>query len=142
MHKIAADSDQSKIVYYLQILGSQKVMDKLVSDSGGGSVVDCDAAGQTLRDPAKIIEICHKVPPDQYSNCITGALNVIVEFWAEKMENKPHQLCKLIPLQNEKKNCYSHLASRLNGIYGQGSQKISQSCSFFEPSFRPLCLNL
>ena len=38
---IAANTGEEQISYYLKLLGSKKVMDKLIKDSGGGGVVDC-----------------------------------------------------------------------------------------------------
>lgn len=100
-----------------------------------------DAAGHSLRNPEKIITICSKVPTQYYSNCITGALNVIIEFWADKMDDKPHKLCQLIQDGGAKNSCYSVLSSRLEGIYGTDKKKTSQSCEYFEPRFKSSCLS-
>lgn len=101
-----------------------------------------DAAGQTLRNPQKIIYICNKVVKDHYHDCISGALNVIVEFWSDKMADKPHQLCKLVKDPETKLTCYSLLASRLSGIYGTNTKLITQSCAYFEPDYQSMCRSL
>jgi hypothetical protein len=47
-----------------------------------------DAAGQTLRNPEKIKAICQKVTTTYRQDCYLGALNVIVDFWGENLNNQ------------------------------------------------------
>ncbi|MBI3534068.1 MAG: hypothetical protein HY072_01075 [Deltaproteobacteria bacterium] len=99
-----------------------------------------DAAGNTLRNPQKIIEICGKVPQkeDYYNQCISGAVNVIIDFWGESLKNQASDLCKLVPRESGKSTCYSVLASRLQDIFRQFSER-EAVCSTFEASYRNLC---
>src|SRR5437867_1684666 len=74
-----------------------------------------DAAGNTLRNPPKIVELCNKVPSEYFDQCITGALNVIVDFWGPKLTSQATELCKLLKEPN-KRSCYNLLITRLNDV--------------------------
>lgn len=79
-----------------------------------------DAAGHTLRNPQKIVEICSKVPkgPEGYhEECATGAVNVIVDFWGPALRNQAHELCREIS-EPGKRACYTTLASRIKDVFG------------------------
>ncbi len=98
-----------------------------------------DAAGYTLRDPNKIIAICKLVPSEYFDTCITGAFNVIVDFWGESMEIKPHALCKIVP-QESKKSCYTLLGYRLKNVFGNNTQRIREGCKSVEEAYKSVCL--
>lgn len=49
-------------------------------------------AGQSLRDPQKTVALCAKVTGKYYNDCITGAVNIIIDFWGAKMGDKPYAL--------------------------------------------------
>lgn len=98
-----------------------------------------DAAGQTLRDPEKILDICNKTPSNFFDLCIQGGLYVIVDFWGDKMEGQPHQLCKVLPSEN-KAHCYVSLATRLPGIFAN-EVKIREICEFSEEEYKNTCLS-
>lgn len=99
-----------------------------------------DIAGFTLRDPVKILKNCDLMPKDYYESCILGALNVIVDFWGDKIEDQPHQLCKQLSEDNKKEFCYKQIGIRLVGIFGQYIDKIKKVCSYSEASFEKSCL--
>jgi len=101
-----------------------------------------DAAGHTLRNPQKIIEICGKIPNerDYYNQCVIGALNVIVDFWGEKLGTKGSEFCKLIP-ENGKSPCYSTLASRFFDVFNNSVERKS-ICNSFESAYQNHCSTL
>ena len=98
-----------------------------------------DAAGHTLRNNEKIVELCSHVPrtQDYYKQCVIGALNVIVDFWGAGLSDQASGLCKLIN-SDEKGTCYSILAGRLEGLYNSSSD-ITRICNTFEPQYQFLC---
>jgi plastocyanin len=58
-----------------------------------------DAAGNSLRDPNQIVAYCSMVPQDsnEYMNdCISGGVNVIIDFWGEKYTNQADPVCDLL----------------------------------------------
>lgn len=99
-----------------------------------------DAAGNTLRDPRKITDICAGVPSDHYDKCITGALNVIVDFWGDGLTREGDALCSLVP-DPHRNACYSVLAGRLRDVFGS-SQERKKACGYFAPSYQSLCASL
>ena len=72
-----------------------------------------DVAGYTLRQPQKIVELCDVVPRNQdyYNQCITGAANVIIDFWGPKLTDQADGLCALLDEDN-KSVCYSLVNAR------------------------------
>jgi plastocyanin len=97
-----------------------------------------DAAGHTLRNPDKIVDICGKViGTEYYDECIYGAVNVIVDFWGEKLEGQASELCGLL-VESEKLACYQVLAGRLPGLFNLPAERLS-ICNTFEPEFQWLC---
>lgn len=98
-----------------------------------------DAAGHTLRDPVKIIPICAKVPQekDYYNQCITGAVNVIIDFWGPALKTQATQLCRLTS-EPHKETCYRVLSGRLNDLFTDNSSK-QEICSSFESQYQSLC---
>lgn len=98
-----------------------------------------DAAGHTLRNPVKIMELCAKVPKqeDYYDQCITGAVNVIIDFWGPALENQANELCYLIS-EPYKKTCYNVLTGRLGGLFADPAKK-QAVCDGFENEYKSLC---
>ncbi|MBI2013803.1 MAG: hypothetical protein HYS87_03190 [Candidatus Colwellbacteria bacterium] len=98
-----------------------------------------DAAGTTLRDPYKIIELCEGVPdtnPEYYKECLNGGLNVVVDFWGPNLEGQAVEVCKLT--QKAKEQCYATLAWRIEGLT-ESSDKIKEWCEQFEVDYKKLC---
>ncbi len=98
-----------------------------------------DAAGHTLRNPQKIRDICEKVPQEKdfYLQCVVGAINVIVDFWGDGLENQGAELCAALP-EKGKESCYTTLASRLRGLFNEETKR-SAVCAAFEPAYQSLC---
>ncbi len=99
-----------------------------------------DAAGQALRDPVKIVNYCAKVTSQFYNNCITGGVNVIIDFWGAQIGDKPYALCRLITNPEQKSSCYSIIGGRLTGVLG-GKDQIINSCNFAETEYQAFCRN-
>lgn len=98
-----------------------------------------DIAGNTLRKPAGIKELCAKVPEENgyYNQCIVGATNVIVDFWGPHLQDQATELCRLLD-EPGKGTCYHVVSSRLSGLYKDESSK-KQVCDLFEESYTSLC---
>jgi hypothetical protein len=96
-----------------------------------------DIAGQTLRDPAKIVQLCGTVPKEHRAVCMTGALNVIIDFWGEKLTNQATKLCTIAG--DERDSCYETLAKRINLELFEDDESRARACETFEPDMRPLC---
>lgn len=98
-----------------------------------------DAAGHTLRDADKITAICAKLTEnnDYYNECVNGALNVIVDFWGDGLENQATEFCKKIP-EKGKLNCYQTLNWRLADVFGNADHELT-ICNGFEEEYRRLC---
>ncbi len=98
-----------------------------------------DAAGNSLRDPKKILDICKKVPAqaDYYDRCITGAMNVIVDFWGPALKGQASEFCSMLDPAH-KQNCYSGLAGRLHGVFKSPADR-KAICDGFEKEFQNLC---
>ena len=99
-----------------------------------------DAAGNSLRDPEKIVSLCSKVPESSssyYRECIIGGMNVIVDFWGPELKNQANELCALTP--NEYKTaCYKTLAERIKSLTNSPSKQ-REICSTFESDYKDLC---
>lgn len=96
-----------------------------------------DIAGYTLRNPPEIGKRCAKVIEAHQDDCITGAVNVIVDFWGGGLTDQATTLCQLLP-NNRKRNCYSILAGRLLDIFGNDEER-KQACDRFERDYQYLC---
>ncbi|HVS79998.1 MAG TPA: hypothetical protein VHF05_03375 [Candidatus Paceibacterota bacterium] len=73
-----------------------------------------DVAGNTLRDPQKIVGYCGTVPQDDNnyeSDCIAGAVNVIIDFWGEKYTDEADPVCNLLD-GAERLACQNLIAQR------------------------------
>lgn len=95
-----------------------------------------DAAGYTLRDPQKIMEICDSVPRrnDYYEQCLIGAVNVIVDFWGASVGDRASQLCQMAS-EPGKQACYSTLFGRLFNIFSDAPSR-RDVCDTFEIEYR------
>ena len=100
-----------------------------------------DAAGHTLRDPEKIIAICNKVPFGYFDICISGAFNVIVDFWGEGLGNQAENMCRQLSSDSSKKYCYGLLGSRLKNVFGANNEKIRFGCNESLKQYRSVCLD-
>jgi plastocyanin len=97
-----------------------------------------DAAGNSLRDPAKILAICKNIPSTQYFDwCIEGGLNVIVDFWGGELKDQASNLCTLLPTDSKKK-CFSTLAGRIGDITKSPEKKI-EICNSFDIEYQSMC---
>jgi len=98
-----------------------------------------DAAGNSLRDPAKILQLCSKAPiiKGYYDQCIIGALNVIVDFWGPGLKNQASQLCALTK-GSHKQICYQTLADRIPDLFNEKTNQ-QEICNTFELSYQNLC---
>jgi hypothetical protein len=98
-----------------------------------------DAAGYTLRNPQKTVDICAKAPAenDYYRQCISGAVNVIIDFWGPELKNQANQLCALTP-EPHRENCYKIIANRMPEIF-KNKEEWKKICDDFEPNYKSLC---
>ena len=101
-----------------------------------------DAAGNTLRDPERIIELCDKVPKNEnyLEECVGGALNVIVDFWGALVGDHATDLCKLTE-DRSKPGCYQTLTGRLNNVFQNPADR-KKICAGFEAPYDSQCLTL
>lgn len=98
-----------------------------------------DAAGHTLRNPQKIVELCAKVPreKDYYEQCVVGAVNVIIDFWGDGLKGQATDLCKIVE-ESGKKICYSTVAWRLKDVFSRMEDK-RFVCETFEDKYKNMC---
>ena len=101
-----------------------------------------DAAGHTLRNPVRMLELCDKTPKssDYFNQCIIGGLNVIVDFWGARLENKASEFCKIVP-EYSKQTCYSTLSGRLMDVFRTSAER-KPICDTFEQKYQTLCATL
>lgn len=99
-----------------------------------------DLAGQTLRDPLKIDSWCHDVPKLYIKECLTGGLNVILEFWGENIAHQAFDLCNR--LEGEEKDfCYKHSGGRLKDVFAGNLDKIKKVCDLGQKEYIDICIN-
>ncbi len=100
-----------------------------------------DLASIYLRDVVAIARGCKDVPMTQnyYDQCISGGLNVIIDFWGENLKNEAAELCVLVREAN-KEPCYRDLAYRMKDIFSDASQHM-RACHHFEPNYQYLCIS-
>lgn len=96
-----------------------------------------DIAGFTLRKPTEIVRLCATVPQDYHDECITGAINVIIDFWGAGLENQAAAVCTLLTT-TQKTQCYSVLSGRLTDIFSKPADR-TRICDGFEPAYQHLC---
>ena len=72
-----------------------------------------DAAGQTLRDPESILEICEFTKTEeQFRQCMTGGLNVIIDFWGPKLEDQADDFCTMVSPPTMQEDCFETIEMR------------------------------
>lgn len=100
-----------------------------------------DAAGQVLREPLRIVQLCSKVPASHsyVDECVIGALHVIIDFWGKDLNDQASAFCKALPDQR-KNTCYHALAERLPGLFKNASEA-QRVCRTFEAKYQSLCLS-
>lgn len=98
-----------------------------------------DIAGQSLRSGEKIYKVCQMVPGLYFDLCLSGGLNVVIDFWGESLWDQAVNLCKLVEATESKKYCYTVYSSRLKGLYGSDRGKIEAHCQLSEENFREIC---
>lgn len=96
-----------------------------------------DLAGQVLKDPERIKQVCSTVTERYQSNCIEGAVNVVIDFWADRLNNQASQLCDLLSLSG-KQNCYQVVAKRLPELF-KDENGIRGVCATFAKDFQHIC---
>ncbi len=97
-----------------------------------------DIAGQTLRDPKKIIDKCATVPDSYHAICIEGALNVIIDFWGERLTDQPQTLCSLLS-DDEAITCFENFGLRLKDIFGSNGDAIINRCGIATSAHEKTC---
>lgn len=98
-----------------------------------------DLASIYLRDIGSIARGCEAVPMilNYYDECISGGLNVIIDFWGGRLQDEAAGLCYLVSATN-KQACHKDLARRLHDIFDDPAER-SQVCQYFEPKYKHLC---
>jgi len=78
-----------------------------------------DAAGHTLRDPKRILDICSEVSSEEgyYDSCVTGAVNVVIDFWGPQLKRQAHELCQLVPERDSQVRCLGVVEGRLPELF-------------------------
>lgn len=99
-----------------------------------------DAAGHTLRNPIRMKELCDKIPKekDYYSQCITGGVNVIIDFWGPALKDQATGFCKVLDSFG-KRICYVTLAGRLGDVFNNDEER-KVICDTFEKEYRDYCV--
>lgn len=99
-----------------------------------------DSAGFSLRDPKLILQNCQfvkDVSPENYSICLSGALNVIVDFWGEKLTDQAVLFCNQVPAASQS-GCYSEAANRLPGLFFDKTT-LAEKCQLIPKSYQYNC---
>lgn len=96
-----------------------------------------DAAGRTLRNKEKIVELCSKIPENYQDFCASGAVHAVIDFWGPNLENRATELCMLFEGRT-KKTCYQVLANRLLTLFNEKYDR-EAVCRNFEPEFKKWC---
>lgn len=99
-----------------------------------------DAAGYSLRKPEGIIELCKLIPNqnEYYNDCIYGGLNVIIDFWGEKLSRQASELCSALSSETSKAYCYQITARRIPQLHND-PKKLANICQTFEEKYQYLC---
>ena len=75
-----------------------------------------DIAGITLRDNKSIVEKCSFVDSRFRYFCYTGAVNVIIDFWGEKLGTQADDFCNLL-FGIDQVNCKGIVAARKIDVF-------------------------
>jgi hypothetical protein len=98
-----------------------------------------DIAGIAQRSPAAITALCASLPrsTEAFEPCLIGALDVIVDFWGDRLRGQASELCRLAP-EASKPRCYAALTERLGELFVR-AQDGDAVCDSFEPGYRQGC---
>lgn len=98
-----------------------------------------DLASIYYRDVDEITRGCLEVPKvhNYYDQCISGGMNVVVDFWGDKLGDQAAQVCYRVAADH-KRTCYSDLTYRLNDIF-KDRQEHEKVCRHFEPEYQTIC---
>ena len=72
-----------------------------------------DASGFYLRDPKKTLSACSIVPSQNFTDCVSGGVQVVLDFWGEGVGNKGYEFCQAIEEDSAKKACNSLVDNRM-----------------------------
>lgn len=99
-----------------------------------------DAAGVVLRNPSQIVALCGKIENGVFvEECMLGALNVVIDFWGERLTSQASQFCQNLT-QTYKNSCYQTLADRLPSLFKDKNRR-QAVCKTFESNYQNLCQN-
>ncbi len=70
-----------------------------------------DGAGNSLRDPGKMRQYCSYAPEAYYDACISGAVNVVVDYWGPDLKSQASDFCNTLA-GGHKDACLAVLAVR------------------------------
>lgn len=98
-----------------------------------------DGAGYALRNPDKILAYCNLVPSDYFTNCLAGSLNVITEFWGEKLTDQGAVLCAKVEAALEKRRCFTQLGSKIRQIFPDDQLALKKLCGTFDDGMHKFC---
>lgn len=100
-----------------------------------------DAAGHTLRNPARITELCALVPKssDWLQRCTIGAVNVIIDFWGPGLQGQASELCRALP-DDQKTVCYRTIGQRVRDDLFPNPDARATVCNTFEENYVGLCI--
>lgn len=100
-----------------------------------------EASGMSSYNPLKIIQICAQVTnPDNYNQCIKGALYPVLNFLNTKLHDEGSRFCDLVR-ETSQDYCYQFMRKALN-YYFTESADIQHICTTFAPKYQYLCDDL
>ncbi len=96
-----------------------------------------DAAGNSLREPNGMKALCSKVPDNYRADCIRGSVNVVIDFWGEKLSTQAAEYCQILD-GTDKTQCYETLIMRMSDLSNDDTYKNAQ-CDLVEESHQYIC---
>ncbi|HEY0964264.1 MAG TPA: hypothetical protein VGE31_00520 [Candidatus Paceibacterota bacterium] len=97
-----------------------------------------DAAGHTLRDPEQTVTYCNLVKNgEHYNECITGAVNVVIDFWGAGLTDQASEFCAAVPVSSQS-YCYDLVGDRVDDLFTDAAEK-EGVCSSFPEEYKALC---
>lgn len=97
-----------------------------------------DIGSATLRNTTRIQELCTLVPDAYHGSCITGALNIIIDFWGSALGDQASSFCATVEPAASRRACFERLAERMNDIFLTHEERRAQ-CASFPESYTYLC---
>jgi hypothetical protein len=91
-------------------------------------------------EPARITRLCATLPgatEELVGRCLGGALDVLVDFFGERLADQATTLCRAVP-DAHKRGCYQALAGRLGELFTRRDD-VQRVCDTFEAGYRALC---